>query len=412
MKKQFLILYIFFIISLGFSLNVDYGVSLDSYVGGSISDSSSVFGFEKLSLYSSIEVNDSLSLAIDGFYKYTYNSESDVDEPHTFDFTTLLATFPLGRNTLQVGRNSFNDYSADILSHTLDGVNAVIPLGFATLLGNAGYSGLVNPNEVSLFTTDEDDDVISRVIEGADLIKEMESMTLWTSLYSQQDMNSLSNNLSIYGGGGVSGSIGTDVYYSARGNYQTGYFPYIDAETDDSKGSLITAGMGAVTLNWYIGSENQLINKLSPYLTLDVGVSSGDTNLNSSDLGEEQPDSVSDGVTLYSPMISGGPGTIYSTDNKNLTYIKLQASASPLHNLQGQIGSVVFFRTVEGVTGDSEVNSTESGNYLGSEFSLTANYRPFSDLGVSLSGGVFFPDGTLLDKDPYGLITAYVSLSM
>lgn len=410
MKKQFLLLYIAFVASWGYGFNVDYGATIDSYVGGSISDDPSAFGFEKVSLYSAVEINDSLSFAIDGFYKFTYNSASEVEEPHTFDFTTLLATLPIGRSTLQIGRNTFYDYSNDILSHTLDGVNATIPLGFATVIANVAYSGLVNQNEVSLFTTDKDDDTISRIIEGADLIKEMESTAFWASIYSQQDLNSLSNNLSIYGGGGVSGAIGTDIYYSVRGNYQSGYFPYIDDSTSESENSLITAGMGAVTLNWYIASESELVNKLSPYLTLDVGVSSGDTDLTSASLGEEQ--SSLDNVTLYSPMVSGGPGAIYSTDNKNLTYVKLQASASPLSNLQGQFGTVVFFRTVEGVTGDSEVDADANGNYLGSEVSLTANFRPFSDLGVSLSGGVFFPDGTLLDQDPYGLISAFVSLSL
>lgn len=413
MKKKLLLFYIIFILSIGYSLNFDYGASVDSFVGANISDPSYVFGFEKVSIYSSVQVSNSLSFAIDGFYKFSYNSSSSEDNSNTFDFSTLIATLPIGRSSLQVGRSIIRDYSGDILSHTLDGVSISVPLGFATLIGNIGYLGLVNRNEVTFIKTAQDDDGISRIIEGVDLVKEMETLALWASVYSQQDTNSMDNNLSIYGGGGVSGSVGSDIYYSVRGNYQAGLFPYQDSVTDKLKGAGLSAGMGAVTLNWYINSDSELIRSLSPYLTVDFGISSGDSNLGEGAvLGASQSKEVSDGITLYSPMVSGGPGVIYSTNNQNLTYFKVLASASPIKNLQTQLGTTVFFRTVKGAMSDTDVANDADGSYLGSEVSLTANYRPYSDLGVSVSGGVFFPDGTVLDKSASGMITVYLSLSL
>lgn len=411
MKKLFLLLYISFVVSLGFGVDIDYGASVDSYVGASLSDSSSVFGFEKVSLYSSFQFTENFSLAVDGFYKFNYSSDS-VDNPHTFDFATFVATLPIGNTFMMAGRNSFQDYSGDILSHTLDGISITIPLGFGTLLGKAAYSGLVNDNEVSLFTTAQDGDVIRRIIEGADIVKDLEAVSVWGSLYSLQDMNSLSTNLSVYGGGGVSGSIGSDIYYTARGNFQSGLFSYLDSVTDDNEAALIYAGMGAVTLNWYIKNGNELFQSMAPYVSFDFGISSGDSDLVSTTLGVTQSDDVTDGVSLYSPLVTGGPGVIYSVNNQNLTYFKLQGSVSPLKDLQTQLGTVLYFRTVEGVTSDSDVNADADGHYMGTEVSVTANYRPFSDLGVAVTGGVFFPDGTVLSGDPSGLLSAYVSLSL
>lgn len=417
MKKKFLFLYLSIIISVGYSLNVDYGSTIDSFAGTAFDDPISVFGFEKVSLYSSIFINDSASFAIDGYYKYSYTSSTPEDNEHTFDVSTFLAIFPIGSASFQLGRNYFSDYGGAILSHTLDGLSVTLPLGFANVIVNGGYTGLqsiMNKNDISLIQTAKDEDDIKKIIDGLDVIKDIGAITVWGSLYSVQDMNS-SKNLPVYIGGGVSGGIGSDLFYTVKGNFNTGLYPYLETKTDgttEEQSALILAGLGDVSLNWYIKSENPIVKKISPSLSANIGISSGDENLVSSGLGESQSDDISDGVNYYVPMVSGGPGTIYSTNKSNLTFLKLAASISPLKDFQTQLGSVVFFRTIEGVTSDSEVDANADGHYMGTEVSLTANYRPFSDLGISLSGGVFLPDGTVIDSDPSVMLTAYVSLSL
>ncbi|MGL1892302.1 MAG: hypothetical protein OCD02_11790 [Spirochaetaceae bacterium] len=406
MKKQLLLIYLVLATSLAFCLNVDYGVSIDSFVG---TDSEDPFGFEKVSIYSSLQITEKVSFAIDGFYKFGYSSE---DPTHTFDFATLVAIFPIGSINFQVGRAYMGDYSGDILAHTLDGLTATMAMGSGSLSINAGYSGLIHEDEISIISTIEDDDeeTVKRLIEGADYIIPLGSLTGWVSVYTFQDFNSLSTNLSVFFGGGLKGSIGSDLYYSLRGNFQGGLYPYLDSETLDTESETLIAGMGVLSLDWYLQFEK--IKFLTPAISLNIGISSGDDTISDgAGLGDVQPD-LDDLVSLYSPITTGGPGTIYSTNNQNLMYMKVGASVSPLDTLQTQLSSVVYFRTVEGATSDSNVDSEESGNYLGTEISLAINYRPFSDLGVSVSGGFFFPDGTVIDDDPSGMITAYVSLSL
>ncbi len=411
MKKYFLSLYIALIINAGFAINIDYGASIDSFVGVNASDETYAFGYEKVSLYTSLEISKNISLAIDGFYKFSYNSSSSEDTTHVFDFTTLLASFPVGSMSMQAGRDYMSDYGGDILSHILDGVTLAVPLSSSVLIGRVGYTGLVNENEVSFLTTSEDDADVNRIVEGVDLVKEFEALTLWASLFSYQDITNL-NNISVYIGGGLNGTIKNDIFYSVRANFQTGQYYYKDITGEDA-GAVIVAGMGVISVNWFLNSDNALLSSLSPYLNVDFGMSSGDSSLITTSFGEIQTSTdVEDGVTLYSPMASGGPGTIYSINNQNLTYLKILASVSPFKDIQTQLGTTVFFRSVAGAISDTDYDPEADGNYLGTEISITGNYRPFSDLGVSLTAGMFFPDGTILDTDPTGMVAVYLSLSL
>lgn len=408
MRKQFLSLYILIIINAGFAVNIDYGASVDSYVGVN----TDLFGYEKISVYTSVQFTEDISFALDGFYKYAYNATSPEDNTSVFDFTTLLATLPVGDLNLTVGRDYMSDYSGEILSHIIDGASVIVPLGFANLIGHVGYTGLINTNEVSFLTTSQDNTSINRLVEGADLVKEFEALTLWASLYTYQDITNF-NNLSLYLGGGVNGSITNDIFFSFSSNFQTGRFIYLADITSNVTGTGIAAGMGKLSLTWFINIDNDLVSSLSPFLNVDFGISSGDDALLTTSFGSNQTGAdLTGGVTLYSPMTSGGPGKIYSINNQNLTYLKVSASVSPIKDLQTQLGTTIFFRTVEGAISDSDFVADATGKYLGTELSLTGNYRPFSDLGLSLTGGLFFPDGTILVEDVTGLIALYVSLSL
>lgn len=422
MKKLLAMFFLISSLSVGYSLNIDYGATIDSYVGASLESDSTVFGFEKLSLYGSLMFTENTSLALDGYYKFSYDA-TEGDLTHVLDFDTLLfsSSISLKRNDIlyEVGRGYKSDYSGDIFAHKLDGASITLPFSFATLYGHIGYTGLIHRDEDSLISTkqdelkDEERDNIKLVIEGLDFVSETDLMTFWGSIYATQDLRpeNLAKNYSVYIGAGFQGSIRTDLFYSLRGNFKTGGFSYSEVASEDepTDSTMITAGMGALSLDWFIRFDN--VSHLNPMLSLDVGVSSGDDSVIDSQIGSVQGKEL-DSISLYSPIVSTGPGSIYSTSNTNLTYCKVDASISPLNNLQTSLGSVVFFRTVEGVTGDSNVGADTSGNYLGTEISLTANWRLFSDLGVSLSGGVNIPNKDITGQDISGLIAAYVSLSL
>ena len=413
MKKQFLIIYIALIIHSTFGLNVDYGASIDSYNGWNISGSSFLFGFEKVSIYSSLQFSENISLAVDGYVKYNYStSSSEIMNPF-FDFNTLLFTIPAGSMQLSIGRQYISDYGSSFIGHNLDGVSVSIPLGSGTLVANAGMSTLLNKKEVTIYSTSLDDININRIVEGADFIKEFDLITFWASFYSYQDFQSLINNLPIYIGGGVTGTIMTDIFYTVKGAFQTGRFFYIDESSSASSGVLSLAGMGSFNATWYMNLDNSIVKSLSPFVSVDFGISSGDSGLVSTSLGEKQSSSsINSFVSLYTPISVESPGVIYSVYNQNLTYLKLQGSVSPFKNLQAQLGSTLFFRTIKGAMSDTDVRYDTDGSYIGTEFSLTGNYRPFSDLGISVTGGIFIPDGVVLTSGVFGLLTAYVSLSI
>jgi hypothetical protein len=59
---------------------------------------------------------------------------------------------------------------------------------------------------------------------------------------------------------------------------------------------------------------------------------------------------------------------------------------------QTSIDGLVFFRNTAGSISTGNTNPDSSDGYLGSEVDLTLSFRPFSDLGISLASGLFFPN--------------------
>lgn len=419
MKKHLITIMFVFTLFSTHSIGVDYGVTIDSFNGYNDDSSEYLFGFERASAYGSLKFSDNVSFIFDGYYKYTYKSNDD--NKHIFDLNTLLFMATLGKAEIQLGRFYLSDFSGDIVTHNLDGLSMAFPLSFGTIYLNAGYSGYIHRDEYTLFKTiideskNRDRERVQLLIEGIDFVKDFESISIWLSAYSSQDLRSEYglDNRTLFAGGGIRGAISSTLLYSLRGNFKTGFFPYnVDGDLENSKGAKILAGMGAFNIDWYLtGSNSSVLNALSPSISLDLGVSSGDKDLKSRKLGFTQGDI--EGTSLYSPMVSTGPGVIFGIANQNLTYGKITASITPSKVFQTQVESALFFRTVEGVTGSDDVDYDSEGNYLGTEVSLSLNFRPFSDLGMSLSSGVFLPNSSVMIKsDIKWVTTAYLSLSL
>ena len=56
-----------------------------------------------------------------------------------------------------------------------------------------------------------------------------------------------------------------------------------------------------------------------------------------------------------------------------------------------------FWRLTQGAIFDSGIDEGSTSPYLGTEVNLILNFRPLSDLGVSLTNGVFLPQGSAYD---------------
>jgi len=89
-----------------------------------------------------------------------------------------------------------------------------------------------------------------------------------------------------------------------------------------------------------------------------------------------------------------------------------------LESIQVELLGVSFFRSTGGIISNETLKPGSSEKYLGTEVDLKVRYRPFSDLGVSITGGLFFPnddgdDAPLVkgDSPVRSAIQAHVSFS-
>jgi hypothetical protein len=108
-----------------------------------------------------------------------------------------------------------------------------------------------------------------------------------------------------------------------------------------------------------------------------------------------------DASNLFVPISGDTVSHVFQAGLGNTTSLHAYVSLKPLlnidsralRNLQVGLDGFSFFRLVEGPVPADGVRPGGDGSYLGSEIDANLNYRPFSDLGISLIGGVFFPNG-------------------
>ena len=112
--------------------------------------------------------------------------------------------------------------------------------------------------------------------------------------------------------------------------------------------------------------------------------------------------SVSDAPALFFPITVKPLSFVFAPSVGNLMMIKLSYSLKPLswldrfalgERLQTSLNFSVFSRYAGGPVSVSLPNTESEAAYLGSEAGLVLSFRPFSDFGVSLTGGIFFPNG-------------------
>jgi hypothetical protein len=104
---------------------------------------------------------------------------------------------------------------------------------------------------------------------------------------------------------------------------------------------------------------------------------------------------------LFIPVSSQEQRVIFNPNLSNLFYIKAGYTIKPfatlgrgmLEKLLLILDGTIFFRAVPGKISDPQgLNPDSDTLYLGTEIDFIINFRPFSDLGLSLSTGYFFPN--------------------
>ena len=66
-------------------------------------------------------------------------------------------------------------------------------------------------------------------------------------------------------------------------------------------------------------------------------------------------------------------------------------SVAVLDNFQAVLSGLLFFRTTDGPISEGGLAAGSTGKYLGTEIDLELRFRPFSDLGLAATTGIFFP---------------------
>ena len=318
--------------------------------------------------------------SFNGFFLYDYDSIDEDDALIAGD--TDLLRLKVKKSGLfgngavldaSAGRFRFSDPTRIILSHTADGAAAGLDLNTVQLKTAVGYTGLQLKPEASITMTaadavdDEDDDVYfapKRLFEQLDIVlpNVLPGQRVTAAGLFQQDLRDEDDTLSsVHLIGAADGEIVTGLFYALSGGYAI--------NLDDDVNGL----MGSASVYYF--SEELLYSRIS------AGV-----------LGADED---------FFPVSTPTLGLVFTPGIANLTRIAFDYSLRPwgdefdpvVKNLRFSVGSKIFMF---------------DGEYIGTEYEGGIRFKPTSDFGASLTGGLYQPD----EGDLAGLVRLDVSLGL
>ncbi|MCK5735704.1 MAG: hypothetical protein KAH21_04460, partial [Spirochaetaceae bacterium] len=110
-------------------------------------------------------------------------------------------------------------------------------------------------------------------------------------------------------------------------------------------------------------------------------------------------------LNQYTAFTTRTVGYVFGSRVGNLGYGRLGASIRPVEMLSLKLDNYLYFRSVEGPVNEMPITAASGSDlYLGDEIVLTVDFRPLSDLGLQLNGGIFLANGNIIqDKVQYRL---------
>ncbi len=138
----------------------------------------------------------------------------------------------------------------------------------------------------------------------------------------------------------------------------------------------------------------------SSRLSGGVTLSSGDTDFSGFVEGNTNGD-----ANQFIPVNPGSTGAVFGLQAGNSTITEISFASQPfvgnpiplLDKFQGVVSMYQFYRSAgEGPVSSSDVDAATSGSYLGTEVDFSARFRPFSDLGLGVSGGLLMKNEDVL----------------
>ncbi len=392
-----------------FALEWDFGATLDGLAlpkSGVVDTTyqsefrSAVWG----ELFQPTEKGGSLDLIVQGSYRYTD------DRPYIFDVDLLRFTglFPtaFGEGTaveLKVGRFNFSDATGLILNETMDGAQvSFLFSGYRILLAGA-YSGfLLNPSSNVRISADDwleagnnseffgPKRIIAQAMVGS------EGFTL--QALAQFDLRGEDN-----------GEIINTQYLGIAGTPPLSAHFYLDYHLTASYGQSTVADkttnlislLGGLGVRFY--AEELYASRAHARVTYATGFTPIVLLLEDFSLDDFRP--------ISQPTL----GLAFSPRLANLLYLDVGYSLRPfagnpsaaLSNIEPLARVLVFFRDpvpfwASGAPADILVNDIDPNSnalYLGTEIEAGVLARLFSDLGLSVIGGVFVPNSAAFTSD-------------
>ena len=432
----------------------DFGGTLDSATGfdlkvnSSGSVTSAAFS-ETLStsIWTAAEFSDGLTLLGKGSVTVIFSPDSSGSiavkynlglKELRFNGLILPQTGEQSSFAFTLGRINVRDATGWVLSQTLDGVS--FNVGFPGLSVNvfSGFTGLLFSSQVGVAMTLADVGTIvksssdpltlapPRLISGINLVipEFLLRQDFSLVLLYQYDFRGYGKEAwPVYSVGGTLTSLKNegDSVADAQigGRLSSGYLGaalsgpiilpfYYDAVAFLSYGSTLSfisessSYVQSELIGWFgkIGLNALFPEVLFSRLEINAIFSSGDVDYTSFFEGN-----TSGQATMFIPINQPPISLIYGAQLGNLaatgiTYSLLPFSSGDtgiLRNLQAMLKASAFWRLTQGAIFDSGIDEGSTSPYLGTEVNLILNFRPLSDLGVSLTNGVFLPQGSAYD---------------
>jgi len=401
----------------------DWGGTLDNATALSVPLSSApsldLEQKNKLALWIETQLNPKLTLSAQGSYTFT------LERYYLFDLDYLKAEALFLPNLRGVfGRFPVNEFSGHVLNHALDGFYVRMDLPKMQLSGSAGFSGLLlkPASKIIMSGTDGADQDDGDVFFAAPRLIEMLT-AVFPQLFARQDLHValiLQEDLrpadqviqegetvqfppglsggrlhTFYIGAGLNGPIIPSLYYDFFFYFETGStLSYLEDSASPTGSSYqnepIVAFLGGFGVRYYL--ERFLASRLE----LRGIFSSGDGDNSSFLEGNTAGNSL-----LFVPISQETIGLAFQPQLGNLILVEASYSLKPLASLQGLLKALLFLRPTTGAISEPGLDPASDTWYLGTEIDGVLNFRPWSDLGLAFSFGVFLPSpGAFDSEDP------------
>ncbi len=397
----------------------DFGLTTDNTFRGSYDDTSGMVPlFEhKDSLWLRSSLGEVMTLDAEGSFLLYMAEEDDrftVDsQSFQVDQLSLDGVIPLGKAggkpvsaPVNMGRFPIADFTGKVLVHTVDGASLGLSRGKLSVGSTVGYTGLLPVNATTFLMTDSDSDALAKdreVLPDRAPERLLETVQFTASEFFLRQTFTLmgifhqdirpSRKLAEDGGrantryigAGLSGPLGGDFFWKGWGYLNSGKL----------SGDRVLAYMAGGGVDWYLAQF------LSSKLAVQGLFASGD-----GDYTQFHEGNSSGAAKAFVPVTAGAPAQVFMPQYSNLFYIKGSWGMKPLAGSGSALGDHFFaefsggpfFRAVNDPISADGVDADYSGLYLGSETDLTIRMRLFSDLGLSLSGGIFYPGKGFSDR--------------